>query len=472
MLIVLGFLLAALLMVIILPAYRRRIERFATDAVKRALPLTIDEIRADKDRMRAEYAINIHKLEMKIEDAQLSAARQNVEINRRDARVHDLELALDAQKRTVEEHENARRVLEQAILDRLPKVEQRLADSRRLLAQRDADIALLSDTSAKQTSALEEATQINMQQAEDLHRLRAALDTRAARNRETVGDPRFDGEVALRTEIEMLRAKTRDQTALLARLQASKTANDPDGTLIPSELERLRADLAKAEAQLLSLKSSEGEAEASRINLEKRVRELDNTARDQAAEVSKLKAALAEYQKGDASDGEPPAPSYFSAKADISALQAEVEEQHRTIQSLRAEVASSNERLARQAQHFRDELRRLGSGGSVGGTSPRRSEKAAPRLSLAERIVAPRNPATKAVSAEANENSIELKKGEGSGAPRLKAVIKSSDDGTADSDGDESLTIAEQEPDRDYGSLDVSPRPSRLLERISGIDKT
>jgi hypothetical protein len=108
-------------------------------------------------------------------------------------------------------------VLEQTIMDRLPKVEHRLAEARKLLFQRDREIVTLSQGSDKQARALEEATQINAQQSDEVHRLKAALNTRAARNREGLGDPRFDGEVALRTEIESLRTKTRDQAALNAR---------------------------------------------------------------------------------------------------------------------------------------------------------------------------------------------------------------------------------------------------------------
>ena len=121
---------------------------------------------------------------------------------------------------SLEEHENARRVLEQTIMDRLPKVEHRLAEARKLLFQRDREIVALSQGSEKQSRALEEATQINTQQTDEIHRLKAALNTRAARNREGLGDPRFDGEVALRTEIEVLRSKTRNQAAMIARLQA------------------------------------------------------------------------------------------------------------------------------------------------------------------------------------------------------------------------------------------------------------
>ena len=79
----------------------------------------------------------------------------------------------------IEENENARRVLEQTITDRLPRVEQRLTDAKKLLYQRDREITSLTDTASKQAHALEEATQINTQQRDEIHRLNATITTRA-----------------------------------------------------------------------------------------------------------------------------------------------------------------------------------------------------------------------------------------------------------------------------------------------------
>ena len=62
MLAALGFLTAALLALFIAPLYRRRVARLTTEMMKRSMPLTEAEIRADKDRLRAEFAIRIHKL--------------------------------------------------------------------------------------------------------------------------------------------------------------------------------------------------------------------------------------------------------------------------------------------------------------------------------------------------------------------------------------------------------------------------
>ncbi|MEQ1651475.1 MAG: hypothetical protein ABL897_03210, partial [Hyphomicrobium sp.] len=390
--VILGFLIAAFLLLLLLPAYRRRIERFATESLKRSLPLTEAEINAGKDSIRAGFAIDVHKLEMKLEDASLSAARQSVEINRRDAKINDLEQAINAQKMSVEEHENARRVLEQAILDRLPKVEQRLSEARKLLVQRDREIMLLTDSGAKQAQALEEATQINTQQRDELKRTKTALDTRAARNRETLGDPRFDGEVALRSEIESLRAKSRDQANLIDRLQKSAAALAETPAVqvaapATDELDRLKSELAKAEAQILALDTS---SDVAQLALEAKVEELEAEARGAAAEMLKMKAALKAFAESASDPATGRTSAALTAKVEISQLQAEVVEQRSTIDSLRAEISSSNERLVRQAQHFRDELRRLGSG--VGGEANQRLDSDAPRRSLAERIAAPRVP--------------------------------------------------------------------------------
>ena len=377
----------------------------------------------------------------------------------------------------VNEHENARRVLEQAIMDRLPKVEQRLAEARKLLVQRDREIAVLTETSDKQTTAIEEATQINIQQADELHRVRAALETRAARNRETLGDPRFDGEVALRTEIEALRAKTRDQSAMLERLQGAGEGavfafNDENGT---GETGSLKAALAKAEAELAAIMAEESGDAAARSALEEQTQQLERQVSGQTSEITRLKASLKAYEDV-AADSEAGRESQISSKAEFNALQAEVDEQRRTIQALRAEVASNNERLARQAQHFRDEMRRLGSGAASVAAAPSvRTVTEQPRRSLAERIAQPRV-SGKMETSEPKSAGAPVA-GNGGAETRQSGFLRALNGGAAQP---EPLAAADVEADGHQPpansnaeeSQDVAPRRSRLLDRISGIDKS
>ncbi len=406
MLVALGFFVAALIGFLLAPFYRRRAQRLATDALRATMPLTSQEIAADKDRLRAQFALTIHRLERQVEEATHSAAKQMVEINRRDAGISALEGDVQRLRTSLDEHENARRVLEQTITERLPKVEHRLSEAKKLLFQRDREIASLTQSAHRQGHALEEATGINAQQRDEIHRLSATLTARAARNRDALSDPRFDGEVALRAEIESLRAKARDQTALINRLQGALSNSavrsdlgiDPGSPLQNGhvsgpehEVERLRKDLADAE---FALKSARGMAEAGHAGqaaFEAEIRSLKASNEDLGAEVAKLKAALKAYEAEDA-DEKAVKESKIAMRARLSALQAQADEQIGTIQRLRSEMAAANEKLARQAQHFMEEMRRLGAGTLPASGASRGKDAEKPAHSLVERISTPRPP--------------------------------------------------------------------------------
>lgn len=486
MLVGLGFLVAALLTVFLSPLYRRRVARLTTNALKRSMPLTEAEIRADKDRLRAEYAIRIHKLETKVEESAESAARQMVELNRRDANISNLEDEVSRQRTALEEHENARRVLEQTIMDRLPKVEHRLSEARKLLFQRDREIVALSQGSEKQARALEEASQINTQQTDEIHRLKAALNTRAARNREGINDPRFEGEVALRTEIEVLRSKTRNQAAMIARLQAlvaragpaAESAGGQDDAVGENgahEPSRPAKVVGKRNAPSLQAMDTERAAMAeppkqADAAAEAELRRLKSANQDQSAEISRLKAALFTYESAD-KDQRGIKDSKISLKARLSAMQALSDEQGSTIQSLRAEVAAGNERLARQAAYFMEEMRRLGSG-TVPASGPGRRPAAEPaKRPLVERINDPRvaRLVRSGATAEAGEDAQKGNSRRVSGF--LKALDGDSSDAAA-SNGAKGDAAAEPAKKAEEGGTPAKPsRKARLLERITGLDK-
>jgi hypothetical protein len=502
MLVLLGFFAAAMLTLLIAPAYRNRAVRLTTAAIKRSMPLTEAEIRADKDRLRAENAILVHRLETKLEEASHAAARQKIEINRRDAAISALEIEVAQQRTSLEEHENARRVLEQTIMDRLPRVEHRLAEAKKLLFQRDREIAQLTQTSAKQARALEEATQLNAQQSDEVHRLNAALATRASRNREGLGDPRFDAEVALRSEIEALRAKTREQANLITKLQAMMQRTNDSGQVTESsaeagdnaaysgptssEIARLRQDLAEAEATLRSVRTSAEIGEAGQAALTSEIRGLKSELQDKITEIARLTAALNAYEASD-KDEHGVKESKIALKAQLSALQAQTSEQANTIQTLRADVAASNERLARQAAHFMEELKRLGAGtlpasGTAKGAAP--ASAPVPRKPLAERISAPRPPRG-AQTASSSQPSADASKEHD--PERVSGFLKalggsgsgSTTDGNANgANGHGGDQAAASEPAKSDASADraadkkkAAGRP-RLLDRITGLDKT
>lgn len=406
MLLALGFLTAGFIVLLAMPFYKRRAERLAVTAVKATLPMTEAEIRADKDRLRAEYAIRIHQLESKVEDADNQSARQRIELNRRDGVINQLESDLATLRISLEEHENARRVLERTITERLPQVEYRLDEARGLLTERDREIARLAGDATTTAEALEEVRQINMQQKDELHRLNATLTTRQSRNRDNLADPRFDTEVALRSELEALRSRAREQADTIARLQLAATRErdaarpgafgPPKDERHDVEIERLRSSLAEAE---IALRASRSNSEAESVGHQAVQRELGSLkARNHelVGEIASLKAALAAFENAGKADATEKGDNKTVLKARIGSLEQTVQANNLTIQSLRTDLAAANERLARQASYFRDELRRLGAGTQPASAEPRnrpvapQPQPSARRKSLAERIGAPR----------------------------------------------------------------------------------
>lgn len=386
MLVVLGFLAASLAALIIAPAFWARAVRLTTNRIKDAMPLSEIEIRADKDRLRAEYAIKVHKLESLVEQVRLAAARQQIEINRRDASINELETRLERLNASFEENQNARRVLEQTVADRLPRVENRLSEAKGMLFSRDREIGELTRTTDKQTRALAEAAAINAQQRAEIERLEMALSTRAARNQEGLADPRFDGEVALRAELESLRAKTREQAQMLVRLQslagrptASVAEAGGPSLVVVNGGEPRDATGASGSAALAA-------ADQRRLELEREVRNLRARTDDQGGEISRLKAALAVFEADPGTDARGSIrDSRLALKARLQSFEAQSSQQAETIQRLRGELAAANERLARQAAHFTNELKRLGAGTLPASGQPRRQVEPA-RLSLSERV--------------------------------------------------------------------------------------
>jgi hypothetical protein len=400
MLVALGFLAASLLALLLASAFWSRAVRLTTRRLKATLPASEPEIKADIDRLRAAYAVRVHKLEAQLEQAKIERARQLIEINRRDASISALENDVAAIRAELDENLNARRVLEQTVTDRLPKVEARLAEAKGLLTNRDREIAELAQGAKRQKAALEEASSINAQRTAEIERLSSALTTRGGRKRRLAGEPEAEGEgeVSLRAEAEVLRAKAREQAALIDRLQrrlgdgyaAAGTAASEGGggeATREAEMGRLRESLSEAE-ETLQLARSGGAAvassEAARTDRELELRTLRARAEDQAGEIARLKAALAVFEHSDertAGFGN----SRLALKARVGSAEAQAERQAATIARLRAELAAANERLAQQAAHFMDEMRRLGAGTLPASGQARRAERDGQRRRLAER---------------------------------------------------------------------------------------
>ena len=479
MLVALGILLASLVVIGVLPAYRRRIQRLTSDQIRGSIPLTEAEIRADKDKLRAQYAIRVHKLEAQGEQYKLFAARQRIEMNRRDASITELRDEHERLKAAIEENVNARRVLEHTVTDRLPRLEQQLESARALILERDQEMAILKLETTRNVRALDDAMQMSAQQRNELERITASMASRVPQPREGFGDPKFEGEIAVRSEIEALRAKTREQAQLIVRLQSHAAGEGAPAS--GGDVERLKRELTEAELALRSARDSAQGGSYDRAAAEAQAKALNARIDEQAADIARLNAALATYEgTSEAADRRLVIPgNRLVSKARINALQAQAAQQNETIQRLRSELASSNERLARQAAHYMEEMRRLGSGGLPGSAEAHRARDAAPRRGLADRISNSRSSApSDGAAARASANG-----GGGKVAEYIKALTDPAPVQPAESVASTAATphVVTDAPPLDMAAADdaagqsgsAAPvkRKLRLLERISGGGK-
>ena len=161
-------------------------------------------------------------------------------------------------------------------------------------------------------------------------------------------------------------------------------------------------------------------------------------------------------------------------KARLSALKALSDEQASTIQALRAELAAGNEKLARQAAYFMEEMRRLGSG-TVPASGPARRSAAptaeAAKRPLAERINDPR--VARLVRSGQEGEEAAAAEGASAGEPRrVSGFLKALDAASTPTETRVEHAPAAEGPAAAPAGTEVKrTRKARLLDRITGLDK-
>ncbi|AGB44548.1 hypothetical protein Mesau_02108 [Mesorhizobium australicum WSM2073] len=138
----LGFLCAGFLALMVAPAVWRRAVALTRRRIEASIPLTQAEIQADKDRIRAEYAMTTRRLEINVKTLREKAAEQLVEINRgREA------LKALAVERTDKDHALAELGAKNEALrqreEELHRLSERLKETERKLERRALDLEKL-----------------------------------------------------------------------------------------------------------------------------------------------------------------------------------------------------------------------------------------------------------------------------------------------------------------------------------------
>lgn len=212
MIFVLGCLVAGLLSLLAMPAYRRRAQRLADRRLALTMPLSMDEVIAERDQIRAENAVALRRMEQKAEALLEARAADMTELGRRAARIVALEAEFDSNRTALAdlraELATMRREREEAWADRA-SLDKALYDAdgwaghehdlRYDLERRCADLSQLADERHAEIAALQArllASQANVEAREQaLHEARlrqSSLEADIAAAREADAHARQD----------------------------------------------------------------------------------------------------------------------------------------------------------------------------------------------------------------------------------------------------------------------------------------
>jgi DNA repair exonuclease SbcCD ATPase subunit len=132
----LGVLVAALIALIIMPAVWKRAVRLTKRRIEAATPITLAEFRADKDQLRAEFALSTRRLEMTIEGLRQRLAEQVSDASQKRTDLGLLKVERDKHAAIVAELE----AREAELRERILQMEKEVTDLTQRLRMRERDV--------------------------------------------------------------------------------------------------------------------------------------------------------------------------------------------------------------------------------------------------------------------------------------------------------------------------------------------
>jgi chromosome segregation ATPase len=184
-----GFLVSMLFGLMIVPLVHNRAVRLTTKRLEAATPLSMAEIQADKDQLRAEFAMSARRLEMSVDQLRNKTTSQLAELGKKSDAINRMKIELGEKSATIFSLE----AREKAIKDQMRATEEEFAAKTQLL--RGAETALID------------------KQAE-LAKLNSDLSDKSM-----MADSRQIELVTVRTQIEALQGRVSDAEKEFAETQ-------------------------------------------------------------------------------------------------------------------------------------------------------------------------------------------------------------------------------------------------------------
>ena len=300
-----GFLVAALLGLLFVPLVHNRAVRLTMRRLEAATPLSIAEIRADKDQLRAEFAMSTRRLEMSVEQMKTRMTGQLAELGKKTDAINQLKKELGEKTAAIfalESRDKNLRDQLRATEDEFALKSSSLREAERGLADKQADLAklvaelgersIMADSQRVELAAMRTQVEAMKVSGADYERAVRMTEERLARERgEAEAAAKLTDEA--RGKLDGLAARTGDlERALLVQT----TEAEVSGRRV-YELETRLADqgrmLAEREFEIARLR---GDLEAAG-KIENDLREeLENAGGRSSGAVDKFRADIGQLE--------------------------------------------------------------------------------------------------------------------------------------------------------------------------------
>lgn len=295
-----GFFVAALVGLVVVPLVHNRAVRLTMRRLEAATPLSMAEIQADKDQLRAEFAMSTRRLEVAVEGLRTKSTSQLAELGKKGDAINRLKIELGEKTATI----FALEARDKALRDQLRVTEEEFA---------------------VKTSAMLEAQRALTEKESEVARVLASFDEQSS-----INEAQKVELVALKTQVEALKGRVDEANNELRIVE-----------------DRRDAERVELKAATQELTEERGKVE----NLGRRVGELEHAlvAQTTEAEILGRRAADMENRLGEQMR------LLAESDAALKQMRGEMETARKTESDLRAAVAELDARASAATQQLRTE---------------------------------------------------------------------------------------------------------------------
>lgn len=309
-----GFLVSMLFGLMIVPLVHNRAVRLTTKRMEAATPLSMAEIQADKDQLRAEFAMSARRLEMSVDQLKNKTTSQLAELGKKSDAINRMKIELGEKNATIfslEAREKAMKEQLRATEEEFTAKTESLREAERALKEKQGDLAKinneLSDRSmmaeSRQVELLAVRAQIDELKARvgDAEKEFAATQTRLAQERS-------DSETASR-ELSDARSRVENLSQRVTDLDRQLIVQVKEAEMLGNRVNDLEARLATQGKMLAErdfennqLRQANEAAERTAKELSLEIAALNAGGKSPAIEKLRMEKAAVEEQLGIARD--------------------------------------------------------------------------------------------------------------------------------------------------------------------------